>query len=53
MKNKIDATTVLKVIGWAATAIGGVLVSLASDRQMQKQVDEKLEEYISKADEES
>ena len=39
MKNKINATTVIKIVGWVATAVGGILVSLASDKQMQEQVD--------------
>lgn len=51
MKNKINATTVIKIVGWVATAVGGILVSLASDKQMQEQVDARLDEYISsKAD---
>ena len=26
MKNKINATTVIKIVGWVATAVGGILV---------------------------
>ena len=51
MKNRINATTVIKIVGWVATAVGGILVSLASDKQMQEQVDARLDEYISSKDE--
>lgn len=50
MKNKINATTVIKIVGWVATAVGGILVSLVSDKQMQEQVDARLDEYISSKD---
>ena len=45
MKNKINATTVIKIVGWVATAVGGILVSLASDKQMQEQVDARPVSY--------
>lgn len=53
MKNKISLTGAVKVFGWVATAVGGILVAWATDQQTKKQVDEKLEEYISKTGEES
>lgn len=53
MKNKISLTGAVKVFGWVATAVGGILVAWATDQQTKEQVDEKLEEYISKTGEES
>lgn len=53
MKKKNSLTGVVKVFGWVATAVGGIMVAWATDKQTKEQVDEKLEEYVSKTSKES
>ena len=45
---KIDKVCVIKVAGWVAAAVAGIMVSWASDKQAQKQNDENFQKYIEK-----
>ena len=51
MKNKLDVTNVVKIVGWIAVAVGGLMASWASDKQQQKQTEESVKEYISQKEE--
>ena len=51
MKNKLDVTNVVKIVGWIAVAVGGLMASWASDKQQQKQKEESVKEYISQKEE--
>lgn len=37
MKNKLDVTNLVKIAGWIAVAVGGLMASWASDKQQQEQ----------------
>jgi len=44
----------IKMAGWIAVAIGGLVASWATDKQSKEEIDKKLEEYITeKTDKES
>lgn len=43
MKAKYD---LIKMAGWVAVAIGGLAASWAADKQSKKEIDKKLDEYI-------
>ena len=44
----------IKMAGWIAVAIGGLVASCATDKQSKEEIDKKLEEYITeKTDKES
>lgn len=47
MKNKIDVTNVVKIAGWIAVAVGGIMASWASDKQQKEQTEETIKQYIS------
>lgn len=36
----------IKMAGWIAVAIGGLVASWATDKQSKEEIDKKLEEYI-------
>ena len=44
---KPDKIDVVKVAGWVTAAVGGIMVSWASDKSTKKQNDENFEKYIS------
>lgn len=51
MKAKYD---LIKMAGWIAVAIGGLVASWAADKQSKEEINKKLEEYITeKTDKES
>lgn len=44
----------IKMAGWIAVAIGGLVASWATDKHSKEEIDKKLEEYITeKTDKES
>lgn len=44
----------IKMAGWIAVAIGGLVASWTTDKQLKEEIDKKLEEYITeKTDKES
>ena len=45
---KINKIGVIKAAGWIATAVAGIAISWASDKQLQKQNDENFQKYIEK-----
>lgn len=51
MKNKLDVTNLVKIAGWIAVAVGGLMVSWASDKQQQEQTEKSVKEYISQKEE--
>lgn len=51
MKKKIDSTTLIKIAGWIAVAIGGFAANWASDKQQMEEVRESCQEYISQKEE--
>ena len=42
----IDKVGIVKVAGWLTAAVAGIMVSWASDKQVQKQNDENFKKYI-------
>lgn len=50
MKNKLDVTNLVKIAGWIAVAVGGLMASWASDKQ-QEQTEKSVKEYISQKEE--
>lgn len=51
MKAKYD---LIKMAGWIAVAIGGLVASWATDKRSKEEIDKKLDEYITeKTDKES
>ena len=36
MKNKLDVTNLVKIAGWIAVAVGGLMASWASDKDVYK-----------------
>ncbi len=51
MKAKYD---LIKMAGWIAVAIGGLVASWATDKQSKEEINKKLDEYITeKTDKES
>ena len=51
MKNKLDVTNLVKIAGWIAVAVGGLMESWASDKQQQEQTEKSVKEYISQKEE--
>ena len=49
MKNKLDVTNLVKIAGWIAVAVGGLMASWASDKQ--QQTEKSVKEYISQKEE--
>lgn len=47
MKKKTDVTNLIKIAGWIAVAVGGLMASWASDKQQQQQTEESVKQYIS------
>ena len=45
MKNKLDVTNLVKIAGWIAVAVGGLMASWASDKQQQEQTEKSVKEY--------
>lgn len=43
---KKNSTNIIKVLGWIASAAGGLLVMWANDRALKEEVDEKIQQYI-------
>lgn len=50
---KVDKWDIVKVTGWVAAGIIGIVVNLASDKQTQEREDEALQERLSTLNEES
>ena len=46
MKN-FDKVEIVKIAGWVMTAVAGIMVGWASDKQAKKQNDENFQKYIS------
>ena len=46
---KKNSTNIIKVLGWIASAAGGLLVMWANDRALKEEVDEKIQQYIAEA----
>ena len=51
MKNKLDVNNLVKIAGWIAVAVGGLMASWASDKQQQEQTEKSVKEYISQKEE--
>ena len=51
MKNKLDVTNLVKIAGWIAVAVGGLMASWSSDKQQQEQTEKSVKEYISQKEE--
>lgn len=48
---KLDVTNLVKIAGWIAVAVGGLMASWASDMQQQEQTEKSVKEYISQKEE--
>ena len=46
---KKNSTNIIKVLGWIASAAGGLLVMWANDRALKEEVDEKIQQYITES----